>query len=221
MRQKTKPRIFWVGILIYLIVPVNSFAQNNTWELWTGATVSKKMTGRFKISINPEFRFAEQFDHKEWRLETGVDYLPFQFLELGINYRFSSSHEPDGDKTNSHTFSSDVRFKYPIQRFKIEARGRFTNYNEFGEPMDFKNPYLRYRLKMEYDLPNSKLRPMTSVEWFHQLSEHEINKIRYSVGVDYRFNKKHALGATYHYQDYLKKERYRNMVELSYKFKFN
>ena len=106
------------------------------------------------------------------------------------------------------------------ERIRFDLRTRLSNYTDFDLGEYMVNPYLRYRLRLEYNVKGIRLFPQCSVELFHQLDDREINKIRYSVGLEYGIRANHRVELKYHLQDYLKKEYFRNVIALQYKFIF-
>jgi hypothetical protein len=57
---------------------------------------------------------------------------------------------------------------------------------------------LRSRLQFDYDIPSCKADPYANVEFFNAWS---VEKIRYTVGVEWNITKQHKLGINYKYQD--------------------
>lgn len=79
---------------------------------------------------------------------------------------------------------------------------------------------LRSRLQVEYDRKGLSLTPYANVEFWNAW---KLQKTRYTVGLDWKLSKQHAVGAFYYYQkvnydDDL--EPNRHLLGVSYKFKF-
>jgi opacity protein-like surface antigen len=79
---------------------------------------------------------------------------------------------------------------------------------------------LRSRLQVEYDRKGLSLTPYANVEFWNAW---KLQKTRYTVGLDWKLSKQHAVGAFYYYQkvnddDDLEPNRY--LLGVSYKFKF-
>lgn len=60
---------------------------------------------------------------------------------------------------------------------------------------------LRSRLKAEYNIRMSGFTPFASCELYNSLSGFTHEKTRWTVGTDYRFNKRHSVSAFYRYID--------------------
>lgn len=79
---------------------------------------------------------------------------------------------------------------------------------------------LRSRLQVEYDRKGLLLTPYANVEFWNAW---KLQKTRYTVGLDWKLSKQHAVGAFYYYQkvnDDDDLEPNRHLLGVSYKFKF-
>ena len=62
---------------------------------------------------------------------------------------------------------------------------------------------LRSRLSVSYDIKKCPFEPFAEVELYNELDNaFAFNKIRYTVGTEYKINKEHKLTLYYRYQDY-------------------
>jgi outer membrane autotransporter protein len=75
---------------------------------------------------------------------------------------------------------------------------------------------------VEYDIAQCKFDPFANVEMF--VDDSGIQKMRYQVGVDYKYRKQHTFALTYRYQkvntDDDDFEVSSHLLGLSYKYKF-
>lgn len=79
---------------------------------------------------------------------------------------------------------------------------------------------LRSRLQVEYDRKGLSLTPYANVEFWNAW---KLQKTRYTVGLDWKLSKQHAVGGFYYYQkvnDDDDLEPNRHLLGVSYKFKF-
>lgn len=95
--------------------------------------------------------------------------------------------------------------------------------NDEWDPVKAKHKHiLRSRLQAEYNIPHWKFDPFASAEMFN--GKGGVQKMRYTVGVSYTYNKKHDFALAYRYQwlndDDDDNEANSHIVDLSYKFKF-
>ena len=68
-------------------------------------------------------------------------------------------------------------------------------------------------------LKDSNLEPFASIEFFHDLTGNEFNKVRYTGGVKYDFNKTHAVDFFYRLQDNWLKGELLHIVGFGYSLK--
>lgn len=79
---------------------------------------------------------------------------------------------------------------------------------------------LRSRLQVEYDKKGLSLTPYANVEFWNAW---RLQKTRYTVGLDWKLSKQHAVGAFYYYQKVNDDDDFepnRHLLGVSYKFKF-
>lgn len=81
---------------------------------------------------------------------------------------------------------------------------------------------LRSRLQLEYDKKKANIKPYANVELYNSLG---IEKVRYTVGTDFKLTKQHSLGVYYRFQDqrHVDESDYdpdMHYLGVSYKFKF-
>lgn len=79
---------------------------------------------------------------------------------------------------------------------------------------------LRSRLQVEYDKKGLSLTPYANVEFWNAW---KLQKTRYTVGLDWKLSKQHAVGVFYYYQKVNDDDDFepnRHLLGVSYKFKF-
>jgi len=211
-----------LACLVVLIVgPSSVWAQEETeWNTWTTFEVKKDITDRLSAYLAPQIRFAEQFEVDEYFIQTGVEYDLFDFLEVGGNYRYLINERATKSTEYFHRVALDLVGKHDIDRFGLQLRTRYTNYDELDNDEGFNDATMRYRLKTDYDLPNSKFKPAVGVELFHELQDKEINKIRYMAELSYKINKVHDITIGYLLHDYMNEDRRANILTLEYQIDF-
>lgn len=209
-----------VGCFLFVLFATKAHSQENEWNTWTSLELSKDITRNFSVYISPEVRFTDEFTLDEYFMEAGLEYELLKFLEIGGNYRFLVNERETKSSEYYHRIAFDLKGKFEINRFDFQVRTRYTNYSDLDADDDTNDNYFRYRLKVAYDIPKSKITPHVGVELFHQLEDQEINRIRYLAGVEYKFNKHHRMELGYLLQDYLKKSYHKNVVSLEYKIDF-
>ncbi len=113
---------------------------------------------------------------------------------------------------------------YSVEQHKYTADGYF-NETEIDERPDKNYQVLRQRLGIDYDIANCPLTPFVTAEMFNGLQDNfRIEKMRYTVGVDWKVAKQHTVTLKYFYQDVNGEEGdgdvNSHLVGVGYKFKF-
>ncbi|MGQ7870892.1 DUF2490 domain-containing protein [Sunxiuqinia sp. sy24] len=221
IREKHFKAVLAIACLSLLFFSTNrSYAQASEWNTWASLELTKDFGDKFKAYLSPQIRFANKDGVDEYFLETGVKYDLFNFLEVSGNYRYLVNERKTKSTEYFHRIAFDLTGKYEINRLEFALRTRYTNYDELDNNEGFNDATLRYRLKSEYDIPNMKLTPAVGVEFFHQLENKEINKIRYILGAAYKINKKHKVELDYLLHTYPLKDGHTNILALEYKIDF-
>lgn len=117
-------------------------------------------------------------------------------------------------------FSLRERYQYTY-RMPAECERERYYYFERSEQWDYERPdfagpemltdaknaksdhKLRSRLQVSYDIKKCPFEPFAEVEVYNELDNaFALNKVRYTVGTEYKINKKNKLKLYYRYQDY-------------------
>ncbi len=114
------------------------------------------------------------------------------------------------------------RWQYTYRPEKTTTRYDFDNSKWEDTTVSGKaKSVLRSRLQVEYDIPYCTWTPYLSAEMYNAWS---VQKIRYTVGADWKLSKQHIFSIFYRYQDYMSSdddnESNMNILGLGYKFKF-
>lgn len=188
----------------------------NDFQSRTELKLSYEPIDKIRLSVTPEVRLDESFKMDKFLLEAGVQYKPFKVFSIGGSYRFIANTRNTKSTEYLHRFALDATYSKKIERWKPSFRLRYTNYTEDDANSDF----LRYKAKVEYNIKNFKLSPVVGVEAFHELSDNEFYKMRYTLGFDYKLNKQNAISVGYKLDYYLQEYLNKHIVYVGYKFKF-
>lgn len=204
--------------LMGMLCSAAGFSQEvtNDFQTRTEVKLSFKPLDNLTMSLNPEIRWNESFGVSKYMLESGASFKPLKGLALGGSYRFIINPRETKATEYLHRFALYASYKKKIERFEPSLRIKYTNYTEdlsLGE-------FLRYRVKLEYDIKGSKITPMVSAEAFHYLSGNEIYKMRYSLGAEYKINKKSSIGLGYMLDYYMTEYYNKHIIKVGYKYKF-
>lgn len=141
----------------------------------------------------------------------------------GLRHRLKASLTFDHKVWGDIRLSLRERWQYTYRPEKETERWDFDN-SKWETKMRSgrgKN-ILRSRLQVEFDKKGLKIKPYANIEFYNKMA---IEKIRYTVGADFKLTKQHSFGAFYRYQqakntdpdDYEPNMHY---LGLDYKFKF-
>ena len=228
-------------------------AADNDFGMWYSVSAEKKITKKWSAEIEAEMRTrndARTWDR--WSASASAKYKLTKWLNAEVAYVFLNDNNPEkisyhtnGDYNNwrpsycgtRHRFNVMLTGKIGFGGFELSLRERWQ-YTYRPEATtrryDFDNSewedvavrgkgsnVLRSRLQVEYNIPKSKVDPHASVEL---LNAWNVEKVRYTVGADWKIRKKHVIGVNYIYQsingDDVDNDPNSNIVSLSYKFKF-
>lgn len=206
-------------IVTLFITGENVFAQEvtNDFETRTAVDLSFKPIKKLKLSLIPELRFDENFSLDEYLFEGEAEYKALNFLSFGAAYRFEVNPRDTKSTEYFHRYSFNTELEKELNRFETSFRLRYSNYAD-DEITD--KSFLRYRAKLEYDIPKSKITPAVAVEAFHDLNENNLFKMRYTAGIDYKLFKNNYLGVDYKLDYYNNEYKNKHIISVGYKIKF-
>ena len=208
--------------LILAIVLLGLFIKGHgqTSEYRASVSVEKQLFKSLKIVVSPSFRTLKNFSTKEYLIDGGISFKPIKYIDFGALYRFDMVSADGKDATYKHRYFFSTQLRYSLFRLDAMARAMFTNDGDAGIFSEDRNNYMRYRLKLKYNIKSFKLTPFISAEYFYQLNDREFNKSRYTIGGEYKISKSHSVVFEYSWQDYLKKDKTLNIFSLGYNFNF-
>ena len=226
-------------MLMVLIDVLPTKAQSDDFGVWIEAGVEKKLSKKWSVDGGLEYRTRNHSQTMaRWSsLSLGAEYKITKFLKASAGYVLLFDNNPeeldmksDGLTPNKWTpsfwsvrlgISLRERWQYTYRPEAIEKRydideGTWTNIKGKGKNV------LRSRLQLSYDIPHWKFDPFVSAEAFNANSG--LQKTRYTVGVDYKLQKKHNFSLNYKYQrvnnDDDDMESNCHVLGVSYKYKF-
>lgn len=213
--------------LLFIVSVFSSFGQDSTvvqdYETWSGLTLRKSfLEKKLNLALTQEFRFDDNSTHlDQYFTELGIEYKLRKGLSLGFGYRFIRNNKNSGYHNEQRIFA-DLEYAHKLDRFRLSYRFRFQNHDELGvskdEGDDITQKY-RLRIKVGYNIRNFKLTPYVSAEGFLANENRGLNyietitkrvkytgleKLRYTVGLDYPIRKFFEIGAYYRIEQGLK-----------------
>lgn len=206
-------------MLVFLLISIRINAQDieNGYQTRTSFTFEINPVKKVKLQVSSEIRLDVNFGVDKYNFNTGVEFKPIKFLRVGVNYIFIGNPRNNKVTEYSHRYDFSVTAKKKINRFKPSVRVRFTNYAD-DESND--NNFLRYKALVKYDIRKSKVFPSVGIEVFQQLSEAQLYKMRYNIGMNYKLDKRNYIDVSYKFDYYLQEYKNRHILSMGYKFKF-
>ena len=228
----------------------NAQDRSDDFGIWTTVGAEKKIDKKLSVGIEAEFRTRNSSKTADrWTGSISASYKLLDWLKLGAGYKFiynnfseKITYHNDGTYNNwrpsywgtRHRFFVDVTGTLKLDRFDIWLRERWqytyrpeqttTRYdfdNSWWEDTDVSSKsihVLRSRLQVKYDIPKSKITPFANVEFYNNWS---LQKVRYTIGADWKIAKQHEISAFYRYvNDKDEDESNRHVIGLGYTFKF-
>ncbi|MCR4919958.1 MAG: DUF2490 domain-containing protein [Prevotella sp.] len=236
------------------VVALPSLAEGSDFGMWYGVEVSHKLTQQWSFDANAELSNRNNTKTLDsWQLGLEASYKPVKWLKLSAGYYLKDKNRQekltmhsDGQTPNKWTpgywglrhrvkvsltgsidwgrFSFSLRERYQLT-YRPEADGKkYDVDNDEWDPVKAKTSHtLRSRLQVDYNIPRCKIDPFAGVEMFN--GKDGIEKMRYQVGVVYKWRKQHSFDLTYRYQHYYDSaddddNTGEHLIGLGYKYKF-
>ena len=205
-------------VLLFIIAfPISVWSQSD-FRAWTGADIRIPVTQKFTTGLEAQSRFKSNLNEvEEVFVSPYVRYEIQKHIQLGVDYRLSNSDENGAffGVRNTHRWTLDLRFRdlekfiWDKTRFSINTRLRGTHaYSRTDE----NNSNIRFQLKVDYNLPKTKLTPFLSTEFFYHLNDQisytftdvethsRFSKYRIRGGVNYPWSKRNSIKLFYIYE---------------------
>ncbi len=169
-------------------------------ESWTSAEFKYKFNSKFDFDIAQNLRLKKNSSQLERTFtQVGFNFKPNKNFKFGIGYRFIWEQKSSSIQTE-HRWNVDGAYKFEVGELSGQTRIRFQNGKEFPLSENFADKHLRLKLKLDYNIKNWKLDPEFSSEIFRAVgneSTKNFDKVRFTLGTDYKFNKQHSISIFY------------------------
>jgi hypothetical protein len=208
--------------------PANREIVNQSVE-WFGATANVKVSKRFSVQMDGQFRFARQWERSQHMVRAGLEYhindhlsiVPFGYVYVW-NYLYGK--QPAAFENNEYRLWQQVFFKHSAGRIKVDHRlrleQRFIQARSLSDEGDIiyhgydtRQNRLRYRIMGRIALNNIAIEPKTFfisaydeafLSWGKPVTFHEPDQNRIYTGAGYEFNKMFTLQGGFVYQMMIK-----------------
>ena len=204
--------IFLAGYILAVsgIYSARLSAQESDANIWSRFAIKYDLNPLTRIAIEEEFRFFDNASRLEqYHTEIGLNRELSKRWEAGVYYRFIN--ESDEDRYYSTGHRGWLQLEYQIMdsdidvyiRTRLQATFEDVQSSAKGKIPDW---YNRYKLSTEYKTKGAQLIPSAGIEFWHFLNPNGdpfINKLRFSLGLEYRFTKAWRCKVFYSYQEEL------------------
>jgi len=205
--------ILFVFLGAFIVV---AYGKTESFGTWIELEFRKDFLERFAFSLSPEIRLQDRFNPDRFLLQGQLSFQPVSLIELAASYRVETERKTGGNVAASR-YAFDAHIKKDLSRFEVAFRGRLTNYSE--EKEDDYETFLRPRVKIEYDIKGSKIKPYVSCELFHNAIRKETQKLRYDVGFTRKIGGSHRIGGYLRLNDYFTEKASIYIVGIGYRLR--
>lgn len=185
-----------------------------------GASVRKNLAKDWMLQLSPQIR-TDGLNPDRYLLELEGGYEPLKYIDLRAMFRGDLEETKNG-VDHGYRPGASATFSLPLKDFKPSLRTLYTY--SFGPERDALHR-LRYRAKLDYDVPKIRLEISPGVEAFHQLDDRGVYKMRYSLLLSYKLVKTKKLDqflyGGYMLDYFLDKRQNIHIPEVGYKVVFD
>lgn len=199
-----------IRLLVFcLCVGINSFAQRNQANFWNEAGIDYSISKRNYTSLSFSSRWDDYGCYKLFpEVSLGREIL--EGFKFELDYRFIKNREEFGLYSNSNRWNFNLKYGHKWNRIKINIRIRY----QFGQAgslnqnydSDFDNAW-RLKPQLSYKKKKSKFTYSAGLETFYNPQfgpvGRQFNKIRSSIGLDYKLAGQQTLIAGFNYDKYI------------------
>jgi hypothetical protein len=219
-------RIF---LLLVLVIHADVICgQETDYGIWGGVSGTYEFIKNFEAELKIGFKAEDKLSvMDQYYAEGGLSYKITKWLDAGASLKLFQKYEDDGAYHLRDKISAWVKGSADIGRIELSFRSMYQrSTRQYIEKDNDLIPehYTRFRLKAEYDIPNSPLKPFIMAEPYIPLKEgdgFEVNKVRYSAGLEFKISKKSAIEAGWLMETFKKKSAGDlHVLDLEYKIKF-
>lgn len=210
MKRLTMHRLLLISLAI-------SSLQANDNRIYLGASFNTELFDKVELQVTPEWRSDPSNDIDQYHLDLSLSYEPIRRLKFAAGFRRGKVNAPEfSDTFDRHHF--DARYTLKWERLSTQFRIRYTSgRNE----EDNKRDYLRYRLKVGYDLKDLDFRPYLAYEFYDNQRRNEgRDRQTYGIGFSYELLEKHEFSTEFRWVDRADTNRDHTISEFTYGYIF-
>ncbi len=205
LQRKSIPVL--ANFILFFFVFFSSFsssAQQNDFGIWAAVSVKHKFSQKFSATVEEQFRFNQNATAiAQYFTDAGLEYALSKKLKVALCYRFINNFQ-DTYYSKRHRLYIDLSYKTKFSRIQVLIRTRLQEQQQDIYSSDYGKIaawHSRNKITAKFDL-NKRYTPYLSTELFYMLSAPNeeggiIDKMRYAAGIEYEFNRVHALDLFY------------------------
>jgi len=216
IKKNTISKIWLLVFILFTSFYAKAQDVENDFQIRTEIKLSFNPLKNIELNLTPMLRLDEKFQFDQYLFEGEAVYNPFKQLSFGAAYRFIGNQTNNNGMEYSGRYTIFAEAEKKLNRFKPSFKISYTNYAD----EEYNNTFLRYKAGLKYDIAKSKITPELAFEAFHDISNSNIYKLRYSVGADYKLFKNNSIGITYKLDYYMQELRNKHIISIGYKIKF-
>ncbi len=200
--------------VLFLTASLPSFADRTYVEMGFEAEVFDDLS----FAVSPEWRNDPEKEEQQFHTDLSFGYEIFKNWEVTGTYRKGKVFYESDDSSEVERFAFSTSYTWKIDNFRIQTRLRHTNgTDDDGDEKE----YLRYRLKIDYEIDALDLRPFLAYEKYDSLEADESrNPNVYSGGISWKINKQNQLRMEYRWVDKIHSRKDYGVYKLTYQFDF-
>ena len=209
-------------LLLLLIFATSAKAQDtedddveNIFQSRQSLSLSTKLGKNLKVSITPELRLDENFSLDKYLLEGNIDYKIWDHFSLGAGYRLYANKRDTKSTEYDNRFLMSLKYKKSFNGFDPSVKISYTNDSDDDSDRNL----FRYKGQLKYNIQKCKITPWIGTEAFHAINDGNFAKMRYFVGMDYKFSKKKSLEVSYKFDYFLNELKNKQIVSVGYNIK--
>lgn len=238
---------------LFLLGAQAAQAQSD-FGIWSEVNAEKKINKQWNVGLGVEWRTRDNVSKTDrWSFGLNTEYKLTDWLKADAGYDFlydnkvKTTYHDDGTPNKvgkfwqpRHRFHVSLTGSLDLGRWELKLRERWQytyrpektiseryDYDQEdydGEEKTYSGKghnVLRSRLQVGYNVPNSGLEPYANAEMYNAWN---VEKVRYTVGLDWKITKHHTVGLSYKFQksydDDEDEDENRHILGLSYTYKF-
>jgi len=195
--------------LLVLTLGLYEFSvKGQTTEEWAGTHINFDLPQKFNLKVSGQSRMLNNpLNLYKYLVQMEAGYKISKRFDVAFIYRSAWKKEEDIKFHYRDKLFAELKFDYPIFRFKMEDRFRYqrqtkTYYDSKRDSIP--EHHLRNKFEFAYDIKNSKITPIIFCELFFPLNGNDgyfIDEYRIGAEIKYKITQKQSFKAGVMYKN--------------------